>query len=221
MSWTGLSQWWMREIETDPSYDEVVTPLLLEILEPERRAVYFDLGSGEGRVMRSVESTGAFSYGLERNETLAARSGRQAVVAELPDIPLRSGSIDGTYAVLVLEHLSDHISFFSEAARVVRSGGVLALVSNHPVWTAPGSSPIEDHDGEPLWRAGDYFSDGTTEIPTGGGPVTFHHRSMSNLLNTAADAGWSLQKMIERPHHKLENQMGIQRLWGCRWRLQI
>jgi hypothetical protein len=84
------------------------------------------------------------------------------------------------------------------------------------VWTAPGSSPIEDADGESLWRPGDYFSDGTgTEVPTREGPVVFHHRGMGNLLNTAADTSWSLLKIIEQPHHELANQKGIPRLLGC------
>jgi hypothetical protein len=123
----------------------------------------------------------------------------------------------------VIEHLPDHQAFFSETARVVRSGGVLAVVANHPVWTAPESSPISDGDGEALWRPGDYFSADSTEVTAettaGEGIVTFYHRSMGALLNAAADAGWSLDHMIEQPHHELEDQVGIPRLLACRWRL--
>jgi SAM-dependent methyltransferase len=219
MSWADLSDWWLGEVEDDPTYEAVVTPLLLEILDPVERATYLDLGSGEGGVMRAVAASGANVLGVELSETLARESGSPSIVAQLPEIPVKSSSVDGAYAVLVVEHLADHRGFFSETARVVRSGGVLAVVTNHPVWTAPDSSPITDTDGEILWRPGEYFSSGTTEVTAGEGIVTFYHRSMSVLLNAAADAGWSLEQMIERPHHEFDDQIGIPRLLACRWRL--
>ena len=43
---------------------------------------------------------------------------------------------------------------------------------------------------------------------------------MSVLLNGAADAGWSLEQMIERPHHEFYDQIGIPRLLACRWGLE-
>jgi SAM-dependent methyltransferase len=218
MSWSDLSEWWLGELGDDPAYETVVTPLLLEILEPVEGASYLDLGSGEGRVMRAVESLGVSVQGVELSETLAGHSDG-ATVVELPEIPVRDDSYDGAYAVLLLEHLVDHKVFFSDTARVVRPGGVLAMVSNHPVWTAPESSPITDTDGEILWRPGEYFSTGSTEVVAGDKKVTFHHRTMGALLNAAADAGWSLDHMIEKPHHEFEDQVGIPRLLACRWRL--
>ncbi len=76
-------------------------------------------------------------------------------------------TLDGAYCVLTLEHVPDHATLFSELARVVRRGGVAALVINHPVWTAPGSTPVTDVDGEVLWRPGEYFSRGSSEVPAG------------------------------------------------------
>jgi hypothetical protein len=90
---------------------------------------------------------------------------------------------------------------------------------NHPVWTAPGSTPITDIDGETLWRPGAYFSPGKTTEPAGEHRVVFHHRTTAELVNSAADAGWSLERMLEAPHHDLTGQEGIPRLLACRWRL--
>jgi SAM-dependent methyltransferase len=219
MSWGDLSDWWLDEIGSDPTYEAVVTPLLLEILDPVEGATYLDLGSGEGRVLRAVEASGAKVYGVELNETLAREADNSSIVALLPGIPVRDNAVDGIFAVLVLEHLAEQVAFFSETARVVRSGGVLAIVANHPVWTAPDSSPITDTDGEILWRPGEYFSAGSTQVDTGEGMVTFYHRTMSDLLNAAADAGWSLEQMIERPHHEFDEQIGIPRILACLWRL--
>jgi hypothetical protein len=97
---------------------------------------------------------------------------------------------------------------------------VFGLVINHPTWTAPGSTPITDDDGEVLWRSGDYFGQGGhTDEPAGDRKVTFYHRTTAQLLNDAAEAGWSLEKMIEVPHHEFEDQSGIPRLMACRWQL--
>jgi SAM-dependent methyltransferase len=218
LSWTDLTSWWLDEIATDPAYEEVVTPLLLDVLEPQAGKLYLDLGCGEGRVMRAVAEAGAVVHGIDLSYDLAARA-RNALVARLPPIPIRDDAYDGLFSVLVLEHIEDHARFFAEAARVSRRGGVLAVVVNHPVWTAPGSTPITDVDGEVLWRPGSYFSSGLSEEPAGETTVMFHHRSLSELLNSAARVGWSLQRMIEMPHHDLEVQSGIPRLLACRWAL--
>jgi SAM-dependent methyltransferase len=220
MSWSELSEWWLAELASDPAYEEVVTPLLLEVFSPEIGDRYLDLGSGDGRLIRAVSERGSIVHGIELSQDLAAYSKTVVVVAALPDLEfLRSDSYDGAYCVLTLEHIPDHQAFFAAVGRVVKSDGVLAVVMNHPTWTAPGSTPITDSDGEILWRPGDYFSSGSTEEPAGSEKVTFHHRSMADVLNSASDSGWALEQMVERPHHDLEDQAGIPRLLACRWRM--
>jgi SAM-dependent methyltransferase len=222
-SWNQLGEWWKAELTTDPAYEEVVTPLLLEVLQPQPGSVYLDLGCGDGRVMVKVSTAGATPVGVELASDLARLASEKAptVIDVLPDLKsIRSQSVDGAYSVLVLEHLPETSSFFAGVARVVRPGGVFGLVINHPAWTAPGSTPITDEEGETLWRPGDYFTPGgASEEPAGDNTVTFYHRTTADLLNDAAAAGWSLERMIERPHHEFEDQAGIPRLMACRWQL--
>lgn len=220
MSWSELDEWWLTELASDTAYEEVVTPLLLEVLEPQAGSTYLDLGSGDGRVMNAVAATRSNVHGVEVNESLARHSREPVVVATLPNLEfLQSDSYDGAYSVLALEHIPDHRALFGAVSRVVKKRGIFALVMNHPVWTAPGSTPITDSDGEVLWRSGEYFSSGKTDEPAGNSKVTFHHRSMAELLNAASTPGWSLEHMVERPHHDIEEQAGIPRLLACRWRL--
>jgi SAM-dependent methyltransferase len=222
VSWSELTEWWLDEITEDPAYETVVTPMLLDVLEPRPDAVYLDLGCGEGRVMRVLAARGARPIGVEANPGLARLAAPTGPVVEatLPDLGfLRDDSVDGAICVLVLEHIEDHQRLFAEAARVVRPGGALALVMNHPFWTAPGSTPISHPDGEVLWRPGAYFERGRMLEPAGGRDVEFHHRPTGDLLESAASAGWSLERLIEAPHHELADQAGIPRLMACRWRL--
>jgi SAM-dependent methyltransferase len=223
MSWNELSEWWTGEVVADPAYEEVVTPLLLEVFEPEAGAVYLDVGCGEGRVMRTIKNLGSRPVGYELVLELArsAAAVGPTVVGSLPVLSsFRTDSFDGAYCVLVLEHIDDLPAFFSAVADVVRPDGSFSLVINHPIWTAPGSTPItDDTDGEVFWRSGDYFGSGYTDEPAGDSVIRFHHHSMADLLNAASDSDWYLEAMIERPHHEFEDQAGIPRLLACRWRL--
>jgi len=221
----------LTELAEDPAYDEEVLPLALDLLDPQPDAAYLDLGCGEGRVMAAIAARGAIPVGVDVAASLLEKASRFGQVhrAEIPPLSfLDDNSVDGVVVVLVLEHLEDEVSLFAEAARVTRSGGVMALVINHPVWTAPKSTPIVDDTDEILWRPGEYFSHGWSDEPAGEGSVRFHHRTMAQLLTSAADARWQLRRMIEEgvtPAQVaripgLAGQNHLLRLLGVRWRLR-
>ncbi len=221
MTWDGpTAQWWQGEVRDDAAYARDVDPLLDELLGTIGEKSILDLGCGDGRLLARHGA-----LGVDASVDLARKAGRhgEVVVADVCRLPFSDASWHGAYAVLVLEHLSEVAPFFDEAARVVAPGGVLALVINHPVFTAPGSGPFVDPtDGEVLWRWGRYFDEGASREPAGSGWVDFHHRSLGELLTTAADAGWRLERMIERSLSSegdplLEAQEQVPRLVGMRW----
>jgi SAM-dependent methyltransferase len=224
--WQDLAGWWTEELASDAAYQEEVLPLLLGLLDPQTGRTYLDAGCGDGRVMRAVGAAGARAIGCDVNVELLqlARSEGPVIGCRLPELEwIRSGSLDGAYASLVLEHLVDLETFFGGLAAAVRPQGPLALVVNHPLFTAPGSGPVVDPtDGEVFWRWGAYLDDGFTEEPAGEGLVTFHHRPLAALLNAAAGAGWALEHTVERAapttHDPLlAPQWHIPRLLGLRW----
>lgn len=228
MDWSSLADWWRDELATDPAYHEEILPLALGLLEPRPGRTYLDVGCGEGRVMGEITRRGAQAVGVDVSAELLEQASRYGTVhqADVPPLDfLADDSVDGVVMVLVLEHIRDEEAMFAEAARVTRPGGILALVINHPVWTAPGSTPIEDADMETLWRPGEYFSVGWTDEPAGEGTVRFHHRPMSRLLTSAAEAGWTLERMVEEGVSEaqveriptLGGQQHIPRVLGARW----
>jgi SAM-dependent methyltransferase len=230
VEWSSLGDWWLDELAGDPAYEEEVLPLALALLDPRPGLTYLDVGCGEGRMMAAIGEQDATAIGVDVSAELVALAARYGEVhrAEVPPFPLETDTVDGVVMVLVLEHLRDEEAVFVEAARVVRPGGVMALVINHPVWTAPGSTPILDEGGEILWRPGEYFSVGWSDEPAGERTVRFHHRTMARLLNAAADGGWRLERMVEEgvaPAQVertpgLAGQEHLPRLLGARWRLQ-
>lgn len=231
MTWDDrLAGWWLGEVASDPAYREVVVPALLELLDPEPGSRYLDLGCGEGQAMRAVAASGGRPVGCDASPTLAAlaASAGPVAVARLPDLSwVAPASLDGAYAVLVLEHLEDHRAVFEAAAGAVRPGGCLVVVSNHPVYTSPGSVPVFDPaDDEVLWRWGSYLESGATEVPAGELSITFHHRPLGSLLSAAAATGWRLERLVEHGVGEqqaagdalLARQRHIPRLMGVRWR---
>ena len=228
-SWEDLAGWWVDEVERDPAYQRQVWPLLLELLEPQAGRTYLDLGCGDGRLMALVAERGGHAIGVDLSPQLLRSAAQHGPVvrAMLPDLRwVRAGSMDGAYLSLVLEHIEDEQALFAQAAAGVRRGGVLVAVLNHPAWTAPGSAPILDDDGEVLWRPGAYFSRGRSEEPAGPYLVEFQHRTMAELLNAAASVGWALERMVELGADEpasardplLARQRHILRLLGVRWR---
>ncbi len=227
--WTELTDWWLEEID-EPAYLEEVVPLFLDVAGDLNGRRVLDLGCGEGRVLGLVAERGASVIGVDVNRSLARRARRHGpvVLGRLPSLRfLVDGSADAAYVVLAMEHVRESAALFAETARVVRTGGWLAVVLNHPVYTAPNSGPVLDTtDGELFWRFGDYLTEGSTQEPAGEDTVEFVHRPIAAVLNQAADAGWSLEHVVERgvgeaatrrdpllaKHHEIPHLMGV------RWR---
>lgn len=167
------------------------------------------------------------TVGIDVDLDLLKRAPKPTVRVDLPS-GLACFVDDAFRAVLVslvAEHIADLGALFESLARTVAAGGVLVLVANHPTFTAPGSAPIDDGE-EVLWRPGDYFSDGFTDEPAGGGTIRFHHRTMAELLTSAAQAGWALERLVEAGpsapqidrYPPYADQRHIPRLLGVRWR---
>ncbi|MEX0947052.1 MAG: class I SAM-dependent methyltransferase [Acidimicrobiia bacterium] len=227
--WPALGAWWLEELSGDPAYEEEVYPWLLDLLAPVDGDLILDIGCGDGRLMAKLSGTGASVIGCDFNRLLLTKASAvgPVVAAKLPQLTwVRRGSFDKALVGLVLEHLPDERDFFQQAAAVVRRDGVMAMVINHPVWTAPKSSPMEDSSGETLWRPGVYFGRGYSDEPAGRQTVRFYHRTMSDLLNAASDAGWDLERLEEKGisaaqverYPEYAGQEHIPRLLGAKWR---
>lgn len=223
--WDDLADWWVDEV-TDPAYADDVQPLV-DTLLASATGPALDIGCGDGRLATSLPEP---VIGCDLSRQLLDRArvvGVDVVQCHLPDLDwLRSDSVGTAVACLVLEHIPDAIGFFEATRRVVRSGGSLVVVANHPAFTSGGAGPVIDQsDGEVLWRWGSYLVDSIAAEPAGEGSVVFHHRSLGALLNAAAETGWSLDHMIEVGASPasiarvptLQGQEHMPRLVGLRW----
>lgn len=226
-NWDEIAAWWRHEAVTDVVYREDIEPMLRRLF-PSAPGLVMELGCGEGQWLRWLSARGVTAFGCDRSMRLlseAAKAG-PVVCAELPDLAwIGDASVDTLLSVFVLDLIGDAEGFFGEAARVARPDGSLIVVTNHPGFTAPGSGPLVDLDGEVLWRWGSYLEEGSSLQPAGEAEVEFHHRSTAGLLNAAARAGWALRRTEEAAlgagtiarEPGYAGQEGIPRFLGARW----
>ncbi len=224
-NWDDIAPWWIAEVDGDPAYGTDVHPLYRSLL-PAESGMVLDLGCGEGQAMPFTQG---WTVGVDLSHRLLTEALEHGpcVRAHLPDLSsFRDDVFDTAVSIYLLDLISDETRFFSEIARVVKPGGALAIVINHPVCTAPGSAPIGDTDGEVLWRWGSYHHRGSSFEIGGGRNLEFFHRPIDVLLNEATDAGWALERIDERPLsaatiERLPEYVGqeaVPRLLGVRWR---
>jgi SAM-dependent methyltransferase len=223
-NWDDIAAWWSDAVRDDPAQSDEPLEILSELIK-ETSGPTIDLGCGEGQAMRLVGGP-IVGTDLSRDLLSTARSAGPVVQAQLPDLSwARNNSFGLAISVGLLDLIPDHHAFFLNVAEVVRHRGHLVLVMNHPVSTSPRSEPLSDPEGEILWRWGDYLNNGSWTQSAGDRIVHLVHRPMNELLTAAAQAGWILDRMIERgPSNEtlkrfpdFHGQANIPTLLGLRW----
>jgi len=226
-NWDSVAEWWFDEVQEDPVYREDIGPMLERLMTGVPEPI-LDLGCGEGQWLRRF-GWGRTAIGTDASLSLLRGVGGEAPLVQgvLPEVGwIRPGAIGTAVSVFVLDLIEDHQRFFAETARIVRSGGALVVIINHPAFTAPDSGPFMDPDLDVFWRWGDYLENGASDVPAGTGTVTMYHRPTATLLTAAAAARWSLEEMIEAPlgpaaierEPSYVGQESIPRFLGVRWR---
>jgi SAM-dependent methyltransferase len=126
---------------TRPDYPEAV----LDLLPVASDATVLDLGAGTGKLTRVLARRYAHVIAVEPLDGMRGILERVVPEAEaLPGsaerIPLDDASVDAVFAAQAF-HWFDHDRAIPEIARVLRPGGVLALVWNGPDENRPNPLP--------------------------------------------------------------------------------
>ena len=204
--WEEHASWWIEGFTegADPEYEDQIIPLA--VTEQGGAGRVLDLGCGDGQIARALASTGASVVGVDPTtnqiDVAAERAGGPVFAqAGAAVLPFSDGAFDGVIACLVFEHIDDVDAAIGEVARVLRPGGRLTFMLNHPLLQTPGSGWIDDHMVDPpeqYWRIGPYLVEAeTVEQVELGVHIRFLHRPLSRYLNALAAVGLVLERMDE------------------------
>jgi SAM-dependent methyltransferase len=204
--WEAHADWWQREFTdgADPEYTEQIIPLVVEWTNGFERIL--EVGTGEGQVARAMAAAGATVVGLDptRNQIDEAsrRGGGPTYLRSGAErLPFPAGSFDAVVCCLVFEHIDAVDEALAEVARVLRPGGRFVFCLNHPLLQTPGSGWIDDQMIDPpeqYWRIGPYLVEqAVVEEVEKDVFIRFVHRPLSRYINTMADHGLMLERLLE------------------------
>jgi SAM-dependent methyltransferase len=180
---------WAGVYEADV-VDEMDLALLERLERPDWTAArrVADLGCGTGRtaawlrgagVAGTIDGVDLTPEMLERARDRGAHDSLRE--ADVRDTGLDAGAYDLVISALVDEHLPDPAPLHAEAWRLAAPGALWVQVSFHPQWIIATGMPthFDGPDGEPV-------------------AITTHVHLVSDEVEAALAAGWSLLEMRER-----------------------
>ena len=236
-SWGNVAGWYDDLLEKSPdSYQEkVILPNLLRIVDPKPGQKILDIACGQGYFSRILQRNGAQVTGCD-------------ISAELIDIAKRNSPADISYFVspaekitdkvvnslsmseqkfdvaiiiLAIQNIEDIKAAFSESSKLLKSGGRLVIVMNHPVFRIPQNTSWQwDSDAHKQYRRIDsYMTDTKTKIDMAPGAgakgkvesgkaqgaskvtVSFH-RPLQSYFKALNSAGLAVTRLEEWISHK-------------------
>ncbi|MFA6601554.1 MAG: class I SAM-dependent methyltransferase [Candidatus Paceibacterota bacterium] len=239
-SWGAVAGWYDEMLtDSDDSYQKnVIMPNLIRLLEPKKGLRVLDLACGQGYFSRAFAQNGAQVIGTDispelidlakRNSTTTtssqeSESGRnppkpqtsslEFKVSPADQLPfLEDGSIDAITIVLALQNIENLPGTLAECARVLKVGGRLLIILNHPAFRVPQNSSWQwDEENSKQYRRIDsYMSDKTLKIDMTPGEVNTHkkqftvtfHRPLQSYFKALNKAGLSVTRLEEWISHK-------------------
>ena len=216
-SWGGVADWYDNHLETDKdSYQEkVIAPNLIRLLDIKKGMKILDLACGQGFFSRKFVDKGASVTGADIGKELIAVAQKRS-----PQIPFHTTpahklgfaqgeTYDAVVIVLAIQNIGNMDEVFKEAWRVLRKGGRLILVLNHPAFRIPKRSSwgFSSADKKQYRRIDGYLSE--TRVPIVMHPgqpesesTVSYHRSMQDYFKALARAGFAVSRLEEWISHK-------------------
>lgn len=216
-SWGNVADWYFKHLATDDSYHrQVILPNLTRIMNIQKDEYILDLACGTGFFSEVFHSLGAKVTGIDIGKELIALAKEHASedirFLETPAHKLQnisSGSIDKISLILAIQNIAEVKEMLAECKRVLKPGGKMYIVMNHPVFRIPGSSSwgFDETTKQQYRRIDSYLHEKKTEIVMHPGKkysektVSFH-RPLQYYFKLLSNAGFTVSRLEEWISHK-------------------
>ena len=173
-SWGGVAEWYSELLGKEGTYQkEVVLPNLLRVMTLHEGETVLDLACGSGFFSRAFAEEGVKVIGVDVAKALieiAKKTPNKSIAYKVSPAHklefLESGSVDKVALVLAIQNIEEIQKTFAEAARVVKKGGSIHIVMNHPAFRVPKRSSWgwDEKEGAQYRRVDAYMSESAAKI---------------------------------------------------------
>lgn len=228
-SWGGVAKWYEQLLSGEGTYQkEVILPNLSRLMEIKPGEKVLDLACGPGFFSKEFVKAGAKVLGVDISPELigVAREsvpGGEFQVSNAESLPfIKSASINKIVIVLALQNIERADQVLSECARVLKVGGSLHLVLNHPAFRNPKvtSWGYDENNKIQYRRVDEYLSESKNKIQMHPGdnpsdvtisfhrPLQFYFKIFSKLRFAVTRLEeWNSEKISQPgPRAKAENK---------------
>ena len=190
-SWGGVADWYDELLEgAGGSYQkEVILPNLLRLMEIKPGEKVLDLACGQGFFSREFEKAGAKVTGADVSAELISLAKKRSPEIDFIAAPAdklsftADGSFDKIAVVLALQNIENISGAVGECARVLKPGGKVFIVMNHPAFRIPKKTGWGWDEKEKIQyrRIDGYMSESKAEVEMHPGKkpgektISFHH----------------------------------------------
>lgn len=146
-SWGKVANWYNNLIEKEKdSYQRIlILPNLTRLIEAKRGEIIVDLACGQGFFAREFAKIGAKVIGVDVSSELIdiAKQDKtvEYYVSEAHKLNfLQNESVDKVLIILSLQNIENVNDVIKEVSRILKPGGKLYMVLNHPAFRIPKKS---------------------------------------------------------------------------------
>lgn len=229
-SWGKVASWYDKIVGSTGHYyhEHVIFPQLKKILIPKSGDKILDIGCGQGVYAKLLSPSVAY-VGIDLAKELItkarlsdkSRSHEYYVADATKPLPVAEASFDYSLSILALQNMRNPQSAIMNMVKVLKPGGTLVLVLNHPAFRIPRQSSWGIDEGSKLEyrRVNRYLT--PLEIPINAhpgqknSPVTWsYHHPISFYVQSLTSEGcvitgleeWVSDKESEGKAKKMENR---------------
>jgi ubiquinone/menaquinone biosynthesis C-methylase UbiE len=218
-SWEKVANWYDKHVSEASDYQrDIIIPGALKLLNPQKGEKILDAGCGQGELCRELARAGAQVVGIDASKKLIdiakKRSGEKFNIHyRVSDAGHLEGIQDATFdaacSILAIQNMEHLDAVAKEMGRVVKKGGRLLWVLNHPCFRIPRQSGwgIDEKRKLRYRRIDRYMSE--IKIPIqmhpGASPDIYtwtFHRPLSVYFDNLNSCGFAVTKLEEWVSHR-------------------
>lgn len=212
-SWGKVAGWYDEMLEeNDDTYQKnVILPNILRLMDIKKNESVLDLACGTGFFSREFLKIGGKVIGADISPELVEIAKKNSLkeieyfLSSADDLSkIKSNSIDKIAFILAIQNIENISAVFSECNRVLKDGGKIFMVMNHPTFRIPKQSSwgFDEKNKIQYRRLDEYMSESKIKIEMHPGKKDNHqtvsfHRPLQVYFKTLKKNGFCVTGLEE------------------------